>query len=239
MVRRVTCSSDRVGVSCMELVGVVNVVFNELPRFDEILPIVLNVEPMLAAPLIDDGLYVGIGWNGLRDCVTGSGLNSTCVESENLPRFSNESIFAKAKLFRVSLFSQNSPTFDNGTLNAVGLLTHSARAFWKRRTCNGFDAISIKAIISKNSFSSASHSCWTSSPPKNVLINFQLLFKNCHFMDFLTYHFQAKYHNMLKDLHAVALDTTAARHRFVVSMCKPLQRKREREKTEIAFEIFF
>lgn len=52
--------------------------------FDEILPIVLNVEPIVAAPLIDDGLYVGIGWNGLRDCVTGSGLNSTRVESSEI-----------------------------------------------------------------------------------------------------------------------------------------------------------
>ena len=57
---------------------------NELPIFDEILPIVLNVEPIVAAPLIDDGLYVGIGWNGLRDCVTGSGLNSTRVESGDI-----------------------------------------------------------------------------------------------------------------------------------------------------------
>lgn len=54
----------------------------ELPMCDEILPIVLNVEPIVAAPLIEDGLYVGIGWNGLRDCVTGSGLNSDRVDSE-------------------------------------------------------------------------------------------------------------------------------------------------------------
>lgn len=60
-----------------------DVVPNELPMFDDILPIVLNVDPIVAAPLIDDGLYVGIGWNGLRDCVTGSGLNSTRDVSMN------------------------------------------------------------------------------------------------------------------------------------------------------------
>lgn len=53
----------------------------ELPICDDILPIVLKVDPIVAAPLIEDGLYVGIGWNGLRDCVTGSGLNSVRVDS--------------------------------------------------------------------------------------------------------------------------------------------------------------
>lgn len=75
-----TWSSDSVGVNCIELVGDdtdPDAVPSAPPMFDDILPIVLNAEPIVAAPLIDDGLYVGIGWNGLRDCVTGSGLNST------------------------------------------------------------------------------------------------------------------------------------------------------------------
>lgn len=77
-VSRITCSSVSDGVNWIELVGVPEAA---APIFDDILPIVLNVEPIVAAPLIDDGLYVGIGWNGLRDCVTGSGLNSTRADS--------------------------------------------------------------------------------------------------------------------------------------------------------------
>lgn len=76
----------------------------------------------------------------------------------------------------------NVPILDNGTLNAAGLLTHSAKDFWKRRTCNGFDAIPTKAIISKNSSSPASHNCWTSSPPEKIKIYY---FKYFQFILFL------------------------------------------------------
>lgn len=82
LVRRITWSSVNVGVNWIELVGTPEALI-ELPIWDDILPIVLNVEPIVAVPLIEDGLYVGIGWNGLRDCVTGSGLNwSDRVDSE-------------------------------------------------------------------------------------------------------------------------------------------------------------
>lgn len=53
----------------------------DVPILDDMLPIELNAEPMFALPLIDDGLYVATGWNGLRDCDTGSGLNSWRDES--------------------------------------------------------------------------------------------------------------------------------------------------------------
>lgn len=46
-----------------------------------------------------------------------------------------------------------------------GLVTHSCRAFWSRRTCRGLLAIPTRAMISRNSSSPASQSCWTSSPP--------------------------------------------------------------------------
>lgn len=58
----------------------------DTPMFDDMLPIELNAEPILALPLIDDGLYVATGWNGLRDCVTGSGLKSTRDESAKITR---------------------------------------------------------------------------------------------------------------------------------------------------------
>lgn len=138
-VNRITWASVNVGVNWIELVGVDATpdAPSALPIFDDMLPSVLNVVPMLAVPVIEDGLYVGIEWNGLRDCVTGSGLNSALDVS----------------------------ILDNGTWNEAGLLTHSANAFWNRRTCNGFDAIPTSAIISRNSSSPASQSCWTSSPP--------------------------------------------------------------------------
>lgn len=47
-----------------------------------------------------------------------------------------------------------------------GLVSHSWRDFWRRRTCKGLDAMPTSAIISRNSSSPASHSCWTSSPPE-------------------------------------------------------------------------
>lgn len=65
----------------------------------------------------------------------------------------------------ISTVSRSPMLVDNGVWNAAGLLTHSASAFWNRRTCNGFVAIPTNAIISRNSSSPASHSCCTSSPP--------------------------------------------------------------------------
>lgn len=51
------------------------------------------------------------------------------------------------------------------SLNSPGLLTHSWSAFCRRRTWSGLDAMPTSAMISRNSSSPASHSCWTSSPP--------------------------------------------------------------------------
>lgn len=81
-VRRITCSSESVGVSWSVFDGTVDVPM-DVPIFDDMLPIELNAEPIFALPLIDDGLYVATGWNGLRDCDTGSGLNSARDESAN------------------------------------------------------------------------------------------------------------------------------------------------------------
>lgn len=51
---------------------------------------------MFAVPVIDDGLYVAIGLYGLRDCVTGSGLNSIRDESvdekKNVEKFIDQII---------------------------------------------------------------------------------------------------------------------------------------------------
>lgn len=52
-----------------------------------------------------------------------------------------------------------------GTWKRPGLITHSCRDFWSRLTCRGFEAMPTSAIISRNSSSPASQSCWTSSPP--------------------------------------------------------------------------
>lgn len=54
---------------------------NALPIFDDILPNGLKLEPILALPVIDDGLNVGGALNGLCDWVTGSGLKSIREES--------------------------------------------------------------------------------------------------------------------------------------------------------------
>lgn len=59
------------------------------------------------------------------------------------------------------------PILERGVWNDDGLIAHSCNDFCKRLTCNGFEAIPTKAIISKNSSSPASQSCCTSSPPKN------------------------------------------------------------------------
>lgn len=61
--------------------------------------------------------------------------------------------------------------FESGVWNSDGLVTHSCRTFCSRRTCNGFDAMPTSAMISRNSSSPASHSCWTSSPPEMVLVS--------------------------------------------------------------------
>ena len=65
--------------------------------------------------------------------------------------------------------------FDNGyTLYQLshqpGFTAHSCRAFCKRLTCIGFEAIPTKSIISRNSASPASHNCCTSSPPAICIV---------------------------------------------------------------------
>ena len=52
-------------------------------------------------------------------------------------------------------------------LYSPGFWTHSWSAFWSLRTCSGLLAMSTSIMISRNSSSPASHSCWTSSPPEN------------------------------------------------------------------------
>ena len=59
-------------------------------------------------------------------------------------------------------------------LNSPGFWTHSWSAFWSLRTCSGLLAMSTSIMISRNSSSPASHSCWTSSPPENCKMSFFL-----------------------------------------------------------------
>lgn len=57
-----------------------------------------------------------------------------------------------------------------GIWKREGLLTHSWRAFWRRLTWRGLEAMPTRAMISRNSSSPASQSCWTSSPPGKRLL---------------------------------------------------------------------
>lgn len=53
------------------------------PKFVDKLVNVLNVVPIFAVPVIDDGLNVCGVLNGLRECGAGSGLKAIRVESVN------------------------------------------------------------------------------------------------------------------------------------------------------------
>lgn len=57
---------------------------NVVPKFVDKLVNVLNVVPILAVPVIDDGLNVCGVLNGLREWVAGSGLKAMRVESASL-----------------------------------------------------------------------------------------------------------------------------------------------------------
>lgn len=54
-VKRITWSSERLGVSWSVFDGTDDEPI-DAPMFDDMLPIELNAEPILALPLIDDGL---------------------------------------------------------------------------------------------------------------------------------------------------------------------------------------
>lgn len=117
---------------------------------------------------------------------------------------------------------------DNGVWNAAGLLTHSASAFWNRRTCNGFVAIPTNAIISRNSSSPASHSCCTSSPPSlpdtdRERENLWIIRTRTEFGLRSIYPFQAVCRNRPANWLSVAHGTTGVRLRLTVSMLRPLE----------------
>lgn len=90
------------------------------------------------------------------------GVMSLSAKEETFCRIEENYDFVHLIFFE---YAFDLPKFVNGTWKVAGVLTHSASAFWNRRTCNGLDAIPTKAIISRNSSSPASQSCCTSSPP--------------------------------------------------------------------------
>lgn len=81
-VNRDTWFSVKVGVSWSELAPEdVDDAGIDVPKLDEILDSVLKLAPMLAVPVMDDGLNVWGVLNGLRECAGGSGLNAILDES--------------------------------------------------------------------------------------------------------------------------------------------------------------
>lgn len=115
------------------------------------------------------------------------------------------------------------PMPGSGVWNADGLLTHSARDFWNRRTCNGLVAMPTSAIISRNSSSPASHNCWTSSPPACLKWNFPLTTPlACQLRCPNTYPSPVMCHNTSKGLLSAIRDTVEVQPHWTALRLSPL-----------------
>lgn len=94
----------------------------------------------------------------------------------NIPWLHTERVCEKISSFKFTEGGNN-----QNMKHLPGLATHSWSAFCSRLTWSGLLAMPTNAIISRNSSSPASQSCWTSSPPdkcrkiEKFLITWQFL----------------------------------------------------------------
>lgn len=124
------------------------------------------LEPQLFSGAPGDGLYIGLLFSG----------DATVLgRTEGIAG----GIFSNLWLHCIKGFSVGHRLGTIGIWKRAGLLTHSWRAFWRRLTWRGLEAMPTRAIISKNSSSPASHSCCTSSPPEKGTIFI------CYYYDFV------------------------------------------------------
>lgn len=110
------------------------------------------VEPQLLSGAPGEGLYIGL----LSGDATGLGKVTLEIWG---------GMFKSRWLQVMKGFSVGQRFGTMGIWKRAGLLTHSCKAFCRRRTWSGLEAMPTRAMISRNSSSPASHSCWTSSPP--------------------------------------------------------------------------
>lgn len=115
---------------------------------------VIELQLLSGAP--GEGLYIGLWLSGEA---TGLGMIGG----------TEGGILRSLWLHWMNGFSAGQRFGTIGIWKSAGLLAHSCSAFWSRLTCSGLEAMPTSAMISRNSSSPASHSCWTSSPP--VIIN--------------------------------------------------------------------
>lgn len=103
-------------------------------------------DPQLFSGAPGDGLYIGLLLSG-EATVLGKTLG---IEG---------GILSSLWLHCMKGFSVGHRLGTMGIWKRAGLLTHSWRAFWRRLTWSGLEAMPTSAMISKNSSSPASHSC--------------------------------------------------------------------------------